>query len=360
MTYRPRTPVPSASRYKDVAIGPTLGAVYETQTTIPIDGTSPQGRASSPFTLALRLPDVFLNEGGPTLSLSRAAASTSASNSYSLGTPAASTSAELQRAANAIVSAASAPRPSGYGLPATNTLSTVFQAADIRRQVEAIRNAPPLTLLVNPAEMSVTYDKVQSYSDRARSGYVFQAWGENQPTISFSGSTAGFVVGAGSIPNVGQQGPTSGYQWAARRDSAAWQNFIALMHFYRSNGYIYDTIGKSEAHLFVGSVVVTYDDWEYVGNIDSLNYSFDENSPLRVQFDMQFVVNRMVDLAPPGAPPAPYRAAGQVTMDPVAQAGREALQSATMYAAGAVSGVALGRATARLERATTPLPEDDG
>ena len=162
---------------------------------------------------------------------------------------------------------------------------------------EVQKTRPSRGLLVTPSEMTVQYTKGQSYQAKTRFGYVFEAWGEEQPTISFSGSTAGFVAGAagGEDPRAESSTSVSGYQAAARRDSAAWQNFAALYHFYRNNGYIYDTISRSEAHLFVGSVAIDYDQMTYVGHIESFSYRFEEGSPLHVTFDMEFKVSRMYD-----------------------------------------------------------------
>ena len=175
----------------------------------------------------------------------------------------------------------------------TSTLADVYTAADIRLQVERMLAAEPLTLLINPAEFSIDYSKIQSYSDRGRNGYIFEAWGEEPPTISISGSTGGFVAGRSS----GGASSPSGYQEAARLDSAAWQNFAALYQFYRNNGYIYDTIRKTEAHLFAGSLAINYDQVTYKGSIDSFSFTFDSSSVHRVLFDMDFHVSSITDHA---------------------------------------------------------------
>jgi hypothetical protein len=183
----------------------------------------------------------------------------------------------------------------------------------------------PLTLLINPNDMSITYQSLQNYTDRGRNGFIFQRWGEAQPTISFSGSTGAFLAaestssvatgGSVTIKNVGDAllAATSGHaeaeasdgytnvatgvQFATMRDSAAFQNFISLYHFYRNNGLIYDTITKSEAHLFVGAVAIHYDQWVYVGHIESFEFSFtDENQP-RMEWSMEFTVDEMYDTA---------------------------------------------------------------
>ena len=288
-------PIPPASRYNGIAVGPRLDYNFEVQQGLPVDGTNGEARRVSPFTLRLRVPSFMQTSTGASNVLSFAAASVGSSN-------------RSRNFANALA----ATKPTQSKRRASATLSDVNMALDVRAQLDAIRNAPPLTLLVNPAEMTITRDKIQSYQARTRKGYDFQVWGDQQPEISFSGSTAGFVAGvdnqyqALSLTDYDTVVP-SGYQWSSRRNSAAWQNFSSLMHFYRSNGYVYDTLGKSEAHLMIGSVVITYDDWEYEGHINSLNFSFDEASPHKVTFDMAFTANRIVDLAPGQVSPTPLR-----------------------------------------------------
>jgi hypothetical protein len=101
-------------------------------------------------------------------------------------------------------------------------------------------------------------------------------------------------------------------QWAARRDSAAWQNLVTAFHFYRNNGYIYDTVGKSNAHLMVGALSIHYDGWIYYGHMSSFTYAFNEqNTKGGVEFSMDFTVSAMVDtskqttLISPMVPPNP-------------------------------------------------------
>ena len=83
-------------------------------------------------------------------------------------------------------------------------------------------------------------NKVQQYNDRTRYGYVFQGWGEEQTRLTISAKCGAFSSGG------------RGVQYASKRDSAAWQNLMTAFQFYKNNGYIYDTLGKSNAHLFVG------------------------------------------------------------------------------------------------------------
>lgn len=311
---------PVAARYDGIATGPKFAYLFETQAGLPVDGTSALLRDMSPFTLRLLPPDALLDAAAATGATGASTTVGSGEASVDLIEQAA-LGAATGGVANDVADALKTVTVGGTGdvtaqlesfvaagkfyttndSQSVSMLADAFTAADIALQLRKILDAEPLVLLVNPSEMNVQYTKVQTYQTKTRYGYVFEAWGEEQPSISFSGSTAGFVAGAASTSSpmgaqeTGEASSVSGYQAAARRDSAAWQNFAALYHFYRNNGYIYDTISGSEAHLFVGSVAIDYDQWTYVGHIETFSYRFEEESPLRVTFDMDFKVSRMYD-----------------------------------------------------------------
>lgn len=328
----------NASRYDGIGVGPRLGYTFEVQQSIPIDGGNQHNRNLSPFQFRLIVPDALLvaaaqvENGVDLLSATgvggtatdAAAVFTAQARSVDLISAAAQGADQNVLAAQvgsalARVSAvntaqavlesfvASGQFLSGQALEYFVTLSDAFTAADIALQLQRILNAPALTLLVNPNNMAIAYNNIQSYATRTRFGYVFERWGEDQPTISFQGSTGAFISGvangAGTVVTLGQiSGETpvaSGVQFASRRDSAAWQNLQALFHFFENNGYIYDTLGASEAHLLVGAVAIDYDQWTYVGHIESFDYAFQAGSPNRVEWSMEFKVDRMFDNAQP-------------------------------------------------------------
>lgn len=305
-----RTP-PVASRYNGLGVGPRKSYTYENQAGVPVDGTNATVRAYSPFTLQIVPPDPLgttSTGASNVLSFSAAAASAGSNNASATSTGLLTAYQGTSYVAVQMREAASAPRPPGMGLPPQSVLVDAYTAADIRVQRERMASVPPLTLLVNPTEMSRTFDRVASYQARTRNGYVYQVWGEQLVKVTFSGSTGGFV--AGSIRGYQGQvdrdtGSPSGYQWGSRKDSAAWQNFAALAQFYRNNGYVYDTLGGSEAHLMIGAIRIEYDDLVYEGHIDNLNFSFDENSPHRVTFDMEFTASRIYDVSPASGNVAP-------------------------------------------------------
>ena len=351
--------VPIASRYSGLSSGPDTEATYETQEGVPVDGTRALNRDLSPFTISLIPPDVLLATGISVESImNRGAGAVPLEEQGAFGV----IDATLQGDINAIDAAASTGNTLAQdsaiisGLAETslvNTDTTVLRqvvadgvlmfeqgdtafstlvdsatAADIALQLQALLNAPPLTLLVNPTSMSINFTKLQNYGTRVRNGYVFEAWGEEQPKLTISGTTAGFIAGLADRAGItdtqftAQTASVSGYQWASRRDSAAWQNFMALYTFYRSNGYIFDTIGKSEAHLFVGAVVITYDQWSYVGHFESFEFGFEEGNQHRVEFSIEFTISEAYDSAQTPVALAPLLAPTTSLSDPRYTTGR--------------------------------------
>jgi len=347
-----------AGRYDGLKVGPRLLYSFETQAGIPIDGSNALLRDLSPFTLRLLPPDALLTaaaryEAGIDAfsSVGSSRGVTSERNQSLIGAQdaaidlisaasfAANPNAVAEQVSQALarVSAIDAPETTLESFISTGkflagadgdtyiTLSDSLTAADIAIQLKRILEAPPLTLLINPNNFTINYTNIQTYATATRYGYVFERWGEEQPTISFAGSTGGFIAGVAQA-SIGTEpfqeqvqrrtSSPSGLQWASRRNSAAWQNFIALYHFYRSNGYIYDTLRGSEAHLFVGAVAIDYDQWTYVGHIEGFNYSFQDTMPHRVEWDMEFKVDRMYDRSSPSAVVLPQHAPTASPSDP--------------------------------------------
>lgn len=349
---------PNAARYSGISVGPRFAYLFNTQGGIPVDGTDARLRALSPFILRFVPPDALLayaqyhadqeveeltaiaqadaallasgndagrlafaqsaNDAAKAKQVAAMARDVGLINSAAIGADGLSASKAAALALSSVSAVGNlsneniaqlesfvasgkviTSQQSGF----ISTLADAFTAADISLQLSKMLQVEPLQLLVNPTDMTVSHSKIQSYQQRGRYGYTFEAWGNELPTISISGSTAGFVAGSPDV-EAGLQDQISktsnvptGYQEAARKDSAAWQNFMALYHYYRNNGYVYDTLGKSEAHLFIGSIAIEYDQFTYIGNIDSFSFSYTADSPHKVQFDMEFHVSKMYDNA---------------------------------------------------------------
>jgi len=166
-------------------------------------------------------------------------------------------------------------------------------AESMALQMDTILAAPALVMYINPTSFATTYAKKHQFTERTRYGYIYQAWGEEQIRISVSGRVGCFVAGAGLNTTVAY--PT-GVQFASKKASASFQQLMALFHMYKNNGYIYDVLGKSEAHLMVGVIALEYDGFVYMGNMESFEWGYEEaqqNGGLEYNFN--FVVARKYD-----------------------------------------------------------------
>ena len=305
-----------ARRYDGIVVGPRLEYSFETQGNIPIDGGNQLLRNLSPFTLRFVPPPSLLEAAGlgeitvggtndVSVNLITAAMQSNAVNGQ--------VATELERATaigvtfEILESYVATGQFVGAGGSQTefSTIADAVVAADIALQLKRMLAVPPLTLLVNPETFSINYTNIQNYTTRTRTGYVFERWGEEQPTMSFTGWTGGFISGMTASPGTdpiadGINGKTSfvsGLQAASRRDSAAFQNFTALIHFFRNNGYIFDNINKTEAHQFIGAIAIDYDQWTYVGHFETFDFTEEETEPHRLQWNAEFRVDQMFDHA---------------------------------------------------------------
>lgn len=165
-------------------------------------------------------------------------------------------------------------------------LVDLYNALDISAQLKDILDTPPLVMLVNPNTLTVNYTKIQAFQDRTRHGYVFQAFGEEQPRLSISAQCGAFYS------------EKRGLHLASRQDSAAWQNIMTAYQFFRNNGYIFDSVGKSHANHLVGCLSISFDGWTYFGHMESFNWTDEEDKPNGgMRFDIEFVVSRAINKA---------------------------------------------------------------
>jgi len=302
-----------ASRTDGLPVGPTLGYSFETQEGQPYDGSNRMARKLSPFTIRLVPPAALLpQDTNIDVNLIGRASQGVAENTRlanelrsALNVPAVTSTFQAEDNLRDLNSTLSAGRvlTTMVGTEQRSVLADNVTVADIKYQVERMLQTPPLTLFINPTDMSISYTAVQQYTQRTRYGYVFERWGEQQPVISISGSTGAWCAGIdpsaamGFPSHDGQNDTPTGVQFASKRNSAAFQQFMTLYHFYRNNGYVYDTVDPSEAHLFIGAVAIDYDQMTYVGNINSFEYSYDSESQHRINWSMEFTVGRMYDHA---------------------------------------------------------------
>lgn len=304
---------PPAQTYGGLHIGPGASIEYESNAAVAVDGSSQMARSLSPFMIQVEPPMAFAAGGfmdgkqglvdvtsyrkatkdsSPFFESRRLiSASNFATADYGAVSQeefvSKSTGGQQLAPPGAVQSHTTSASGRGdgaaMGIPSMTDLNT---AIDIGQQLKTILETPPLVLLINPESLSIQRQKVQQYSDRTRQGYVFHAWGQEQEKLSITARCGAFISGG------------RGVQYASKRDSASWQNLMALFQFYRNNGYIYDTIGGSNAHHFVGALSIHYDQWIYFGNMDTFSWTHDISSELGgVIFSMEFVANTILDTA---------------------------------------------------------------
>lgn len=302
---------PPPNAFRDLSLGPNTQINIQPNQQAPVDGSDAYLRGLSPFVIQVELPMAFGQDGGFT---------NQASNNVSINTYAnANGVSDLYANARSSVAASgigslalnnmglpSNPNPtvegsnkapdgsltsstgvgsSRLGFPA---IADQNVAMDIANQLVTVLNIPPLVLLINPQQLQMSLTKVQSYQDRTRYGYIFHTWGEEQPKLSVT-TKCGAFMSAGR-----------GVQFASRQDSAAWQNMMNLFRFYKNNGYIHDTIGKSNAHHFVGALSISYDGWIYYGHFESFSYNIEETTQNGgIDFSLEFTVSSAVDTSRP-------------------------------------------------------------
>ena len=288
--------------YNGLPTNPGYSYSYEQQNNRPVDGSNSLTRLLSPFTMRFVLPELVGVDPGVDVNLIGRASKQNKDNNATANQVRESFGLPRVDSGSSQLSSVRAEYSAGRALSNKSSLTTravVVDAAtlsDIRYQVEKLLSVPPLTLLVNPNNMVTSYSSVQNFSDLTRGGYIFQRWGEEQISISFSGTTGAFTAGSNVVSSLS---PTSvgpnGVQFASKRDSAAFQNFVSLYQMYRHNGYIYDTLGNTQAMLMVGAVAIDYDQFTYVGHIENFSYGYDTESPHMIKWEMSFKVGRMYD-----------------------------------------------------------------
>lgn len=329
-------PVYPAGSFRGLPTASNFEREYETQNTVPIDGSKSSLRALSPFVLRVLLPTVL----GESFSVLRVSAPPSP------GPDGVAKSAERVDYANAIrslnqrrnLSEETYQQQANLGdlIPGLTNTSTqdidaaisnaalnqsVSQAIGTRntnRIVPAISNdasalsallqlrrlmdIPPLCLYINPSTLSVSHAKIAQFQERARYGYIYQAWGEELTKVSFSCTIGAFVAGKQSSS---QTNVASGVQYASKRDSAAFQQLMAVFSMYQSSAYIQDTSAnatgrQSRANLLVGNTAIEYDQMVYVGHMDSFSYAEEETTQNGgLKFDIDFTAIKVYDVAQP-------------------------------------------------------------
>ena len=181
-----------ASRLDGLPVGPSLSYTFESQASVPYDGTNQMARRLSPFTLRLVVPEALVppdSEVDVNL-IGRGSNTVSENNTLAnelrkaIGQPLLFNTQAGEGRLTQLNSTLSAGRvlQTTMGTDSRSVLADNVTVADILYQVEKLLQTPPLTLFVNPSDLSIAYTSIQQYSQRTRWGKVFERWGEGQPT----------------------------------------------------------------------------------------------------------------------------------------------------------------------------------
>lgn len=343
-------PPPPALLYQGLSAGPGWQRSYEVQPGVPFDGSKADLREHSPFEFSIVPPPQLMDALGglqteEDISIIGAALKINDSFSTYDRQREEFRSASIISDSNALQTQQIQNLIANNGVmfdPATGekTLANVLGIADVTQalsviaQLRSMLETPALRLLVNPQSITISRRKKQQYQDRNRNGYIFQAWGEDQVRLNVQGRIGAFYAGtsfldsgqpqnfqgAGAVRQgaVNQTRAVSGNQFAAKRDSASWQNLMSLFTVYRNNGYIYDLIGESEAHQWIGMVSITYDQWTYTGQFENFSYGYTEqNMRGGIEFTFDFVASFVTDAAQQPAQVTPIGAPTPSPSDPL-------------------------------------------
>ena len=163
------------------------------------------------------------------------------------------------------------------------------QIADTQAAIEAMKNTPPLRLIVNPRQFAVKGTKITQDGNWGRNGPIIEHWGHEQDTISASGRVAGFYA----VDRNNATGP--GLTRGARHFSQAWANLMSLYLLYKNNGGVYlrdylDGTKQLRNLSLVGSIYIYYDGILYIGSFSSFNLTEEESAPFTVEYSFEFTV----------------------------------------------------------------------
>jgi len=349
-------PTQPARFFEGLPTGPNFEREYETQVTIPIDGSKASLRAFSPFVIRV-LPPLILGDRTNVIPVATPSSTTSDGVNTSVGNPvdyagairglnarrvevADETYTNLLKAGTTIPGLTSASvssieagianltqnqaiSPTVPGAPRSRILPALANdasALSILLQLRRILDIPPLVLYINPSSFTINYSKIAQFQERNRYGYIYQAWGEELEKISFSCTIGAF----NAMKTSASQNVASGVQYASKRDSASYQQLMAVLALYQSGGNISDltanaTGRRSRASLMVGNLAIEYDQNVYVGHMDSFSYSEEEtlqNGGLK--FEIEFVAIRTYDQAGQRVSISPENAPGSNFYNPSA------------------------------------------
>lgn len=257
--------------------------------TLPVDTSNALLRGYAPFVIYAEPPNIIqpLNKEDPILNRENILkgqpfSSPLKNRSYLKNNPNSLSGATISSTAGPPTSS----RTEADGdLSLPSSLNDRLVALDILDQYKQLKDLPPITLLINPQSMTISYTKIQAYQDQTRMGYIFQAWGEDIPTMQIS-CKIGPYLSYNRDPK-----KSRGLHHTSRRDSAPYRQLMNLLALFKNGATIRDRLGRSEMIHQVGYHVIEYDGARYTGHIKSFNWGISSDQPTGgLDFDMDFEI----------------------------------------------------------------------
>lgn len=171
-----------------------------------------------------------------------------------------------------------------------------------------------LVLMINPSSISVNLSKMVNRT-QTMTGWVEDHWGEELDTITFQGSSAGFIwegplpyvrtpqggpQNTDEVQNVFNQynnildlgstephgvGDNDGLTVKRRRDTVAYNEFRQLMQLMNANGATFDLRGMVQDRLYIQ---LSYDYASYMGYFESFDLTENAETPFRFIYTITF------------------------------------------------------------------------
>jgi hypothetical protein len=257
--------------------------------TLPVDTSNPLLRGYAPFVIYAEPPNIIqpLSKEDPILSNEKILkgqpfSSPLKNRIYLKNNPNSLYGATISSIAGPPTSSRT-EADENFSLP--SSLNDRLVALDILDQYKQLKDLPPITLLINPQSMTLSYTKIQAYQDQTRMGYIFQAWGEDIPTMQIS-CKIGPYLSVNRDPR-----KSRGLHHTSRRDSAPYRQLMNLLALFKNGATIRDRLGRSEMIHQVGYHVIEYDGVRYTGHIKSFNWGVSSEQPTGgLDFDMDFEI----------------------------------------------------------------------
>jgi hypothetical protein len=201
----------------------------------------------------------------------------------------------------------------------TNPNNAVTLATPTTNSADVIQG---LVLIVNPASVSVNLSKIVGRTQSMVS-WIEEHWGEELDTITFTGSTAGFVYktalpgsSAGfdpqtpmtpeqqqqyisthsDLPDLASSDPRTpgtytGLAAKARRETVSYQQWKTLISIMNGNGALFDNWGFVTKRLYVQ---LSYDWAMYRGYFESIDTTEDSANPFRFMYTITYKSEKTV------------------------------------------------------------------